>query len=60
MQSCTECFQKYNEGQIKLWTKEHIAFNKEPFICPFCWDLLHEGWTIPEDGIHVILPEVEE
>lgn len=24
MQSCTECFQKYNNGQIKLWKKEHI------------------------------------
>lgn len=60
MQSCTECFQKYNSATIKEWEKDHIWFNKDPFICPYCWDLLHEGWTIPEDAIHETLPEVEE
>ena len=60
MQSCTECFQKYSSQTIKEWKKDHIQFYEDPFICPYCWDLLHEEWANLEDVNPEMLPRVEE
>ena len=51
MQTCTECFRKYSEAEIKSWDKDHLPYRKEhPFMCPDCWSALHDGWDIPDDG----------
>lgn len=50
MQTCTECFRKYSEAEIKSWDKEHLPYRKEhPFMCPDCWSALHDGWDIPDE-----------
>ena len=60
MRICTECFNKFKEAEIKSWQRNRIQYKEDPFQCPECYDLLHQGWSIPEDILHDPLPEVTE